>query len=128
MGATTNSGRTRNRRAQSLSSIANGQGAQIYPFNAVVDVTGLVTVGLYDEQVEDYTAGALAPGAMIRGIAINGTGKTPFNVPVTLVGFEISFSPGIVLVAADNIQLSAWNEDIRGANGEWMAGAILSLT
>lgn len=127
MGATTKQGRTRNRRAQALNTIINGQQPTLYFYTCGVGVGGEITIGIWDETLTPYPNANLAPDAVIRGILLNGTGAHPFTAPVTLSGESIVFTPSPAPVLNDNLLILSWNEDLRGKNGEWFAGAMLDV-
>ena len=54
MGATTNTGRTRSRRAQALNSIINGQSSTLFFYGATVGVGGVISVNTYDLELNGY--------------------------------------------------------------------------
>ena len=127
MGATTNTGRTRSRRAQSLNSILNGQGPVLYGYGAVrVGVT--LEFELLDSEFQSFLNPAIPPGGMIRVVTSNsGITFFPQTVPVTFNGSKCVITttpvpdPGSVLI------ILPWNESLRGPNGEWVSGCVLDV-
>jgi hypothetical protein len=127
MGATTKSGRTRNRRAQALNTIINGQGATLYFYSCNVDGAGVVTIGLWSSELSPYPLAIAPPSPKLRIILVNAIGIYPQEVDFVLTDEIITFSPTPAPVGGNNIAILAWNEDLRGANGEWFNGGIMDV-
>ena len=128
MGATTNTGRTRSRRAQALNSIINGQSSTLFFYGATVGVGGVISVNTYDLELNGYVNMASPVGATIKVGLLNGTGYFPQAVPLTINTGFIQFTTTPAATSGDNLMILPWNEGIRGQNGEWFNGVILDVT
>lgn len=127
MGATTNTGRTRSRRAQALNSIINGQASTLFFYGATAVGAGQIDVGCYDLDLNAYVNMASPIGATIKIVLLNGTGSHPQTVPVTITSNFVQFTTSPAAVAFDNLMILPWQEGVRGQNGEWFNGAILDV-
>lgn len=127
MGATTNTGRTRSRRAQALNSIINGQASTLFFYGAAAVGAGQIDVGCYDSDLNPYVNIASPIGATLKVILLNATGYHPQTVPLTITSGFAQFTTSPAAVANDNVMILPWNEGIRGQNGEWFNGAILDV-
>lgn len=127
MGATTNTGRTRSRRSQALNTVLNGQGPTIYGFQTTSASPGIVSFNVWNADLFPYTAFANPPAPQLRVMVQNGSGNFFETVPFTVSGQEITFTVVNVPLAGDHVIVLPWNEELRGQNGEWLAGCILEL-
>lgn len=127
MGATTNYGRTRNRRAQALNTVLNGQAPTIYAFQCTSPSPGTISFNVWNADLVPYTDFANPPSPTLRVTVQTGSGLFFETVPFTVAGQEITFTVVNPPLSGDHVIILPWNESLRGANGEWLAGAVLEI-
>jgi hypothetical protein len=128
MSATTKTGRTRNRREVQLQDQTQGFSPQLLGIAPARGGGNSFSFTLWDQNGAPTDGLQYSTGSTLRIITLTGLGNIAETAPAAVsLGNVVTVTPATPIASGDLVLILPWNQDIRGLNGEWIAGVIFEL-